>query len=92
MDVEKKASVIPKHVTYSDFDPLTGGSDASKEDYFQSTFHTSDQVDGDAIFKTKADLLGSSGSELLGEKDEEETATEASEIANTKAQTKEAAL
>ena len=92
MDTNKSASSIPKYSTFEDFDVFGGKSDISKEEYMQATFRTSDMVNGDARFMAKSELLGSSGSELIGQKQVLATPVEKKEIALTQKENNEAAL
>ena len=89
---QPKASSIPSYGTYEDYDVLGGKSKESQQEYMQATFYTSDMTDGDARFKAKAELLGSSGSEILGQEEVLETKKEDEMETNTAKQVKEAAL
>lgn len=89
---QPKASGIPSRTTFEDFDVLTGKADASKDEYFKSTFHTSSMNGDDPIFKAKATLLESSASEIEADGDEVETDADSEAQARTKKQATEAAL
>jgi hypothetical protein len=89
---QPKASSIPKIATYEDYDVLSGKAVLSRDEYKNASFHTSDMTEGDAKFKQVAELIGSSGSELLGQEEANETGAEKKAEVRLDAQEKESSL
>jgi len=69
----------PAVVSYDSFDVFNGKGGLSRDEYKAATFHATGDTAGDASFKAKAELMGSSGSELEGEAVAGETQTEREE-------------
>jgi hypothetical protein len=89
---QPKASGVPKVVSYEDFNVLNGKGGLSREVYKESTFHTSDKEEGDPQFRLKAELMETTGADILGQEEKLETDAEKAKESATLAQVKQAAL
>jgi hypothetical protein len=87
---EDSASAVPSYTSFEDYDVFSGG--LTQSEYMTSTFHTSAMSGGDASFKSKAELLGGSGSSLLSDAGMNQTPEDDSEESKTKEQATKAAL
>jgi hypothetical protein len=87
MGIEKSDGKIsitaqkPGLTSYEDFDVFSGKDGVSRDEYKASTFHNSEQTDGDAVFNHSADLMETAGTMLFEEETKGETNVEKKEEA-----------